>query len=365
MQDPLFTIILDVYYKPHFLKLAVEAIFRQTYKNLEIILINNGATEETIECLYEFEKIDERVKLIHFKENQYSPEDPLKMIAVCLNEALQAATGEYVFYQSYDDLLADDYAEKMIQLFQENPDCTTAAGISVSIDADGKLLETIALNQQGNCRPRYMPGHLLANSSMQGDSVFSAPGTIFTIKRDVLIKSGGYHRSIELSQFYGIMPFGVTGFDETAVLHWRRHIDQLNLQLSAKGWLGIDETFSLLKDWDIQGRWEGAFGKSNANMIVGGIKKSMIQQMAIFVVVNLYALRPLGAIRIFPKAWTYPSFWGLLPWAFWNRSGTLILIPRKVAKIVVRLIIKTFPGIVAHPYFAMLDKKVNPRSQST
>ena len=64
-QKPLFTVILETYYRPKLLKQAVDAIRRQTYDNLEIILINNGATSETIEYLYATENSDERVILSH------------------------------------------------------------------------------------------------------------------------------------------------------------------------------------------------------------------------------------------------------------------------------------------------------------
>ena len=83
-QKPLFTVILDTYYRPKLLKQAVDAIRRQTYDNLEIILINNGATSETIEYLYATANNDERVKLIHFEENQWHPDDPLRVVDLSL-----------------------------------------------------------------------------------------------------------------------------------------------------------------------------------------------------------------------------------------------------------------------------------------
>ena len=75
----IFTIIMDTYNRPFWLKEAVDAILRQTYENLEIILINNGATAETIEYLHEIDSRDARVKLVHFEDNQWRPEDPLRV----------------------------------------------------------------------------------------------------------------------------------------------------------------------------------------------------------------------------------------------------------------------------------------------
>ena len=47
-KTPVFTTIIDTFYRPALLKEAVMALQRQTYGNLEIILVNNGAAEETV-----------------------------------------------------------------------------------------------------------------------------------------------------------------------------------------------------------------------------------------------------------------------------------------------------------------------------
>lgn len=312
MSNPqMLTVIMDTYNRPGLLKEAVDALFRQTYDNLEIILVNNAATEETKEYLHRIATSDRRVKLVHFSENQYSFNDPLKMIDVCLNAGLEVATGDYVWYQADDDLIADDYAEKMVRLFEGNPDCTTAAGLPVSIDIDGAVTEPSP--RTSNHRPRYMSGRDLALGVVRGDrNLFSAPGSIFTIRREVLERSGGLHRALELSHLYGIVPFGVTGFDETALLYWRRHEGQLNLQLSASGWVGTDETFSLLRDWEIEGRWQ-IHGADVAREVVSSIKKTTCQRAAGWYVRNLYGGRFGASLRILRGMWDRPHFWSSLP----------------------------------------------------
>ena len=122
--------------------------------------------------------------------------------------------------------MALDYVERMVRLFEDNPDCTTAAGRYVSIYEDDSVNKEELNNRKTNFRPRYMPGHELALATLKrkdAGTIFSAPGTIFTLKRDVFLKYGGFHRAIEWSQLYGIVPFGVTGFDEDAIYYWRRH----------------------------------------------------------------------------------------------------------------------------------------------
>lgn len=359
MSDHVFTIIIDTYYRPAMLKEAVEALFRQTYGNLEIILVNNGATFETVEYLHEVSALDRRVKLFHFKKNQFSFDEPLKMIRVCLNAGLELATGDYVWYQSDDDIIADDYAEKMIALFKENPDCITAAGLPVSVDINGNVIK--AEGRTGNFRPRYMPGHLMALDALRRGKMFSAPGTIFTIKREVLVKAGGYHPNVELSQLCGIVPFGVTGFDETAIFYWRRHEGQLNKILNKRGYVFPDVTSSLLRDWQIEKRWQ-VFGKDVAREVVTTITKNSLTQAAFWFWFHLSFLRVRASLRAIKEIWNHPYFWYMVSIMPFKRPEIIFINPiRRICKLVIRNIFKFFPGLTkASPRLARLYNRVNP-----
>jgi len=316
-----FTVIIDTFYRPALLKEAVEALFRQTYSNLEIILVNNAATPETVEYLHQVEREDRRVKLVHFSENQFSLADPMMMIDTCLNAGLQVARGDYVWYQADDDLIADDYAEKMVALFRDHPNCITAAGLPVGIDAQGNRLDHPE-RRTTNRRPRYMPGHELALAVAGGNrTLFSAPGTVFTIRREALIRAGGYHRCIEMSQLYGIVPFGDTGFDESALFYWRRHEGQLNKKLNEIGFLGIDEHFDLLHRWNLEARWREGFGNEAARLVVTSMTSGLCRSAANWCAANLVAFRLVAAWHILRKIWRQPVFWRFFPRQFLVRSA--------------------------------------------
>ncbi len=315
-----FTVILDTYYRPKMLMEAVSAIRRQTYENLEIILINNAAMPENVEYLHHVSSIDDRIKLIHFEENQFSWDDPLKLVN-CYNAGLQEATGDYVWHQSDDDVMADDYVEKMVELFMGDPDCITAAGLPVDLDEHGNSRQVEF--RRSNLRPRYMPGRVLAQDVARGGtSLFRAPGEIFSIRRDALIKAGGYSRSIEMSQLYGIVPFGTTGFDETAKFYWRHHEGQLNHAMTDRGLVGIKDTFSMLNEWEIEDRWQ-VFGPDAAKEIVTAIENQVCDRAGYWFVRLTYAGKLRGSIRILSRTWRKPHFWvrssahSVLEWRHW------------------------------------------------
>ncbi len=173
-----------------------------------------------------------------------------------------------------------------------------------------------------NYRPRYMPGHLLAlNTLCKGEYgnevMFSAPGTVFAFKREDLVKAGGYQEAMESSHLYGIVPFGTTGFDEAAILYWRRHKDQTNKFTALTGWQGLRETVELIKDWQIEERWQ-VFGKDTARYVVRRILENIYGAVSYWFVVSLYFFRFKAALKLLKDAGTSFCFWRQVPVLLWT-----------------------------------------------
>jgi len=309
----MFTIITIAYWKLPFLKKTINSCLNQTYKDIELIIVNNGAFEDIIIYINKIAKLDKRVKIINYEENIFSWDDPELMSQVCLNAALKSAKGDYVFFTSYDDPMALDYVERMVRLFEDNPDCTSAAGRPVSIDANDSVNKEELNNRKTNFRSKYMPGHELALATLEHKSrVFGAPGTIFTFKRDVLLKYGGFHRAIELGHLYGIVPFGVTGFDEDAIYYWRRHEGQLHLAVTSRGQIGTKDVFSMIEDLDLENKWS-IYGDDVARDVVKVIKNQQAKIAATWFSQNLFKLRISACIKIVRDIWSQPKFWFYLP----------------------------------------------------
>ena len=358
----MFTITTEVYWGLPLFKQTIESILNQTYKNIELIIVNNGASKEIISYINRIKEQDERVVIISYEENKFSWDDPLLYVVECGNAALKAAKGDYFFRTSYDDPLSLDYVERMVRLFENNPKCTTAAGRPVSIDMDNNVNEEELNNRKSNFRPTYMPGHILALETLKGkqQNMFSAPGVIFTIKRDVFLNYGGFHRSVELSQLYGIVPLGETGFDEDAIYYWRRHEGQLNKILNARGTVFVDDTISLLRDWEIEKRWQ-VFGKDTAREVVTTITRDALTSPADWFYFNLSSLRVRSSLRIIRGAWKHPYFWYMVSIMPFKKPEMIFIHTIKhIGKVVIRGIFKYFPELTnASPGFARLYNRVN------
>jgi len=304
---PLFTVFIDAYHGPELLRRSTESVLAQTYPNVELIIVDNGALAEVREEIKQIADANEDVRVIRFEENQFSWNDPHITIDVCWNAALQNANGEFIFHLSYDDFLSSDYVARMVALFEENPECTSAAGTMVSVDFEGTPMDT--KENDGNNRPRYMPGHLMALDIIEGGDMFAAAGDIFTFRRDDIIAVGGYHKAPDESQLFGLVPFGITGFDRQAKLCWCRHEGQLNRQLTEAGWTGfITYTEDLLRDWNIEERWQ-KYGADTARMVSRHLLNKEWRSAGKQAAANIAELNFSGSFRMSRAAGFNGIFW--------------------------------------------------------
>ena len=111
MQKPLISVIVPVYNVEHFLRYCVDSIIEQTYKNIEIILIDDGSTDASGTICDEYEKKDFRIKVIH-KENGG--------LSDARNKGMQKACGEYYAFVDSDDFIARDYIAYLFELIDKN-----------------------------------------------------------------------------------------------------------------------------------------------------------------------------------------------------------------------------------------------------
>ncbi|AXR64996.1 glycosyltransferase family A protein [Leptospira mayottensis] len=244
--EPILTIILDAYFDLSLVMQAIESILNQTYQNVELMLIDNGALEEVSSYLRKIYEEKKNVSLIKFDRNVFDWRDPCISVSVCWNIGLFYCKGNYISHLSYDDLLSKNYAEKMVSLFLENPNCVTAAPSVVSIDISGNVKGN---NLDANRRARFSDGFMLALNLLNGNEkkLFSAPGEILVIRKDLLLREGGFDRIIDVSQLLKYAIFGESGYDPDAQVFWRSHAGQTNKLSKAKG-----EIFyrSLMNGWE-------------------------------------------------------------------------------------------------------------------
>jgi glycosyltransferase involved in cell wall biosynthesis len=115
MTDPfgeLVSIISPCYNSSKFISHAIESVLEQTYKNWELIIVDDGSTDNSIEIIKKYEHMDKRIKLIEFGKNS-GP-------ALARNRAINEAKGRYIAFLDSDDIWLPQKLEKQIAFMIEN-----------------------------------------------------------------------------------------------------------------------------------------------------------------------------------------------------------------------------------------------------
>lgn len=118
----MISVIVPVYKVEKYINKCVDSILQQTYKDFELILVDDGSPDRCPEICDNYAKKDKRVCVIH-KENG-GPSD-------ARNTGIRAAKGNFVTYVDSDDYIARDYLETLIKLTSEYNADIAVTGIQV------------------------------------------------------------------------------------------------------------------------------------------------------------------------------------------------------------------------------------------
>lgn len=107
------SVIIPVYKVEKYLKRCLESVVNQTYKNIEIILVNDGSPDKCGEICDAYARIDSRIKVIH-KENGG--------LSSARNAALDIVSGEYIMFVDSDDWISEDSLEQLYEYIDADYD---------------------------------------------------------------------------------------------------------------------------------------------------------------------------------------------------------------------------------------------------
>lgn len=132
METKKVTLVVIVYNVKDFLKQCLDSVINQTYKELQIIIVDDGSTDGSEELCDEYGLLDTRVQVIH-QENGG--------ISAARNSAINIAEGEYIMFVDSDDFLQLDVVEKLVEIAMETKADIVNCSIN-TVDEAGKYLST-------------------------------------------------------------------------------------------------------------------------------------------------------------------------------------------------------------------------------
>lgn len=154
------SIIMPVYNGSMFLKSAIESILQQTYICFELVIINDGSTDESESIIHSFS--DQRILYIHHKNNMG--------LVAALNSGISAASGKYIARMDQDDLSLPDRIGAQFE-FMEQHDKVVLLGTQLQVLWDNKISHMYKKNDE-------LKTSLLVGSSFAHPTVMMRASTI-------------------------------------------------------------------------------------------------------------------------------------------------------------------------------------------
>lgn len=129
--NPLISTIIPVYNTEHYLEKCVDSVVNQTYKNLQIILVDDGSTDNSPALCEKYAQNDSRIVVIHKKNGGLSS---------ARNAGLQVSTGDYITFVDSDDYISFSSYQEMISAIRGR-DNVVACSCFRRVDENGNVYE--------------------------------------------------------------------------------------------------------------------------------------------------------------------------------------------------------------------------------
>jgi len=185
MQKEKVSIILPTYNRAHTLRRSLESVLNQTYKNFEVILVDDGSTDNTKELVESYQ--DDRIKYYHAGLN--------KGAAAARNYGLERANCDYIAFQDSDDIWHADKLEKQMKVLTEAPKEVGFVYHKIMYDMGNNYC---AILPSEEVEVEQKNGNIYAQ--MLYDNLVPCPAIL--MKRSCLEKAGGFDEELKALEDY-------------------------------------------------------------------------------------------------------------------------------------------------------------------
>ncbi|MDD5005988.1 MAG: glycosyltransferase [Candidatus Omnitrophica bacterium] len=173
--QPVFSIIIPAYNQGWLLKKALESVLRQEFDNYEVIIIDDGSTDNTREIVNSFQ--DVRIKYYYQNNSR---------LAIARNTGIKHAKGKYVAFLDADDIWYSEKLKKCYEIIMKNPDKDLICHNEIMKDISGRIIRNLFYGpyETGMFRRLLFKGNCLSPSAT-------------VVKKDVLVDVGMFRENPE------------------------------------------------------------------------------------------------------------------------------------------------------------------------
>lgn len=184
---PFVSIVLPAYNAAQHLESTLDSVLSQTYKDFELVIVDDGSSDETYTLAESFCKRDSRIKLIH-QENQGA--------AAARNKGIQNAQGIYIAFLDADDLWVADKLAIQVEHLEQDPKLGMSFGKVQYITAEDVAAATISSVKLTN---------ITAKDFFEENLAVTPSNTVF--RKEALLQVGGFNEDSNLLGFEDVELF--------------------------------------------------------------------------------------------------------------------------------------------------------------
>ncbi len=130
---PLVSIIIACFNSAQYLKQAIDSVLNQSYRNIELILVDDCSTDNTVALIREYLAMDNRVRLVQRSQRGGRP-------AITKNTGIEHIKGEFLCFLDHDDYYHPNKIESLVSLLLENTACVAAFHDIELVNSEGQFL---------------------------------------------------------------------------------------------------------------------------------------------------------------------------------------------------------------------------------
>lgn len=229
---PLISVVLPVHNGAAFLDEAIQSVVTQTHADWELILVDDGSTDQSPELIQRWVARDERIRAIVLAANGGLPR--------ALNKGFGSAAGEFLTWTSHDNRYHPEALARMLAELTARPEVAVVYAPMILIDNDGRALGTMAV------------------SGPEGLAFANCVLGCFLYRREVQERLGGYNENLVLVEDYDFWlrascQFKLAPLDEP-LYDYRVHDQSLTAKYPGEVAVKIDQALAL---WLRKVRWIG------------------------------------------------------------------------------------------------------------
>ncbi|HBR15685.1 MAG TPA: hypothetical protein DD723_09160 [Candidatus Omnitrophica bacterium] len=146
---PKVSVIIPTYNRSDFIGRAIESVLKQTFQDYEIIIVDDGSTDETREIVLWLSKVNDKIKYFY---------QPNKGVSAARNRGLEEAKGEFIAFLDSDDSWAPEKLALQVKILEEHPRVGIVYAIMPMVDEKGESLGATQEHSGNNFKDLIVKG---------------------------------------------------------------------------------------------------------------------------------------------------------------------------------------------------------------